>query len=331
MLKPIGLFACGAMLSLQSLAQFAPQAGVAGSDAIHKSSSLIQAWASSCSVVRGHTDIADASSPFVSIGVDADATGMSDGMVVSLGDSGVATLRFNVEIFDGPGPDFAVFENGFANPADPEQSFMELAFVEVSSDGENFYRFPSVSNTSTATQIPGAGVYLNARLVHNLAGKYIAQYGTPFDLSDLNGVSGLDVNHITHVRIVDVIGAIDGHTSKDSKGQLINDPYPTKFPSGGFDLDAVAVMNVFPLGVREFSAAGIRLFPVPATDVITLSSQDVLSGQVRLLDLQGRSLLQQALSGTSCTLPLGDLPSGTYVLSMLLNDGSRCSGIFTKY
>ena len=29
----------------------------------------------------------------------------------------------------------------------------------------------------------------------------------------------------------------------DSQGHQINDPWPTNFPTGGFDLDAVGVIN----------------------------------------------------------------------------------------
>jgi hypothetical protein len=312
-------------------AQFAPQAGVSGTDAIHKGSTLIKGWANSCVVSRGRMDIADLSSGLVSVGSDADACGAADGMVVSLGDSGVATLSFNARIFDGPGPDFAVFENGFANPANPEESFMELGFVEVSSDGEHFFRFPSISNSGTATQVPGAGVYMNARLVHNLAGKYIAQYGTPFDLADLKGVSGLDLDRITHIRVVDVVGSIGTHASRDSKGQLVNDPYPTKFASGGFDLDAVAAINLVPSGIRDFSEAGFKIYPIPAFDELSVAGKESIAGTLLVNDLQGRLLLQQAVSGAVSKINIGHLPAGTYFLSLNINDGSRCSGTFTKY
>lgn len=330
-MKHLGFLFSLLILSGLCQAQFTPQAGVSGSDAIHKSSAAIQSWANACFVQRGLMDISDAGSSPVSVGIDADATGAADGMVVSLGDSGVAVLSFANRIFDGPGADFAVFENGFANPANPEESFMELAFVEVSSDGVHFYRFPSVSNIATASQTPGAGVYLNARQVNNLAGKHITQYGTPFDLAELKGISGLDVDRISHIRIVDVIGAINGHSSRDSKGQVINDPYPTKFPSGGFDLDAVAALHTVSSGIREFAESGIRLFPVPANEEISVSSADVLSGEIVLMDLQGRPLQTVSVNGNRVNLSLTAIPAGTYFLSLTQNNGSRCVGTFSKY
>ena len=76
-------------------------------------------------------------SVIVDFGEPEDATGMAgDGRVVSLGDGGVAILTFDTPLSDGPGPDFAVFENAFL------ETFLELAFVEVSSDDVNYFRFP---------------------------------------------------------------------------------------------------------------------------------------------------------------------------------------------
>ena len=69
---------------------------------------------------------------------------------VSLGDGGTVVLTFPQPIGDVPGPDFAVFENGFK--AFDNSFFLELAHVEVSSDGVNFYRFPSSSLTPSLSQ-----------------------------------------------------------------------------------------------------------------------------------------------------------------------------------
>jgi len=59
------------------------------------------------------------------------------------------------------GFDFAVFENSF------NDSFLELAFVEVSSDGINFVRFPATSNTQTDVQITGFGT-IDPTYINNL-------------------------------------------------------------------------------------------------------------------------------------------------------------------
>ncbi len=139
-----------------------------------------------------------------------------------------------------------MFENGFSD------NFLELGYVEVSSDGTHFARFSSVSATSTAAQIGGFGS-LDPTNLYNLAGKYRAGYGTPFDLAELAGTKNLDVNNVQFVRVVDVVGRIDAAPgnpaytpSLDSQGNIINDPYPTAFASGGFDLDGIGVLNASP-------------------------------------------------------------------------------------
>ncbi len=219
------------------MAQFHPAAGRPGSHAIHKDSNIIVGWASSCTVIRGLEDASDSTGAMASFGLPENATGPADGNVVSLGDGGEATLFFSPPITNGPGYDFAVFENAFSD------TYLELAFVEVSSDGIHFVRFPSESLTDTQNQVGTFGT-IEPTNIHHLAGKYRVFWGTPFDLEELSDSLNLDIQAITHVRIKDVVGSLDpAYASYDSKGRKINDPFPTAFPSGGFDLDAVAVLK----------------------------------------------------------------------------------------
>lgn len=153
--------------------------------------------------------------------------------VASLGDNGWITLTFPMPITDGPGADFAVFENAFA------EEFLELAFVEVSSDGSQFARFPCHTlSTNPVEGYSGSGG-TESDAYGGLAGKHLQGFGTPFDLRLLAGTTNLDVRRITHVRIVDIPG--DGSV-RDDYGNPIYDPHPT-FGSGGFDLDAIGVLN----------------------------------------------------------------------------------------
>lgn len=314
-----------------ALAQFAPQVGVSGSTAIHKSSTLIKGWATECTIRRGFQNIADKSSGYVLLGDSTNVFGVADGEIVSLGDSGSATVKFAQAIFNGAGPDFAVFENGFQNPANLEESFMELAFVEVSSDGENFFRFPATSNTPIAAQVKGVGEYMNARQVNNLAGKYIAQNGTPFDLEDLKGISGLDINNITTLRIIDVVGSISGHSSFDFAGNIINDPYPTAFATGGFDLDAVAAINMKGSSIAESKSYAAKIFPNPASDkiYIELDLQQAQSNELVLCDMSGRVLLRQAASQQNeCSI--SDFARGIYLIGISNQSGIQWVGKCAK-
>lgn len=234
-----------AFLSVSAQGPYPPAAGQDGSTAIAKDSSIIQSWATGVDVMRGYIQINDttiyaAGSNRATFGSPSNALHIAEGNsmnIVSLGDGGTATLTFDRLIVDGPGTDFAVFENSFGD------TFLELAFVEVSSDGINFSRFPSVSLTPTDTQI-GPWDEIDPTNIHNLAGKYRQGYGTPFDLSDLTYDPLVDINSIRFVRVTDVVGAIDpAFATYDSQGNIFNDPFPTPFDSGGFDLDGVAVIN----------------------------------------------------------------------------------------
>jgi hypothetical protein len=223
---------------------FPPAAGFKNTRAVHKDSSAIVNWAVSAEIIRGPQDIRKPNSPLAAYGNNTAAKGKADGQVVSLGDGGQVILKFQNPICDKPGPDFAVFENGFRQDSSSHSAFLELAFVEVSSDCEHFVRFPLISEIATDNQT-GTYAQTDARLLHNAAGKYVLNYGTPFDLAELNNTDPtLDITHINCIKIIDVIGSIDtNYASYDSFGNIINDPFPTPFESGGFDLDAVAVLH----------------------------------------------------------------------------------------
>jgi len=198
-------------------AQFAPAAGKPGSTAIKADSSCFVGWAVDCAVQRGLRQIN-----------------------LPVGDGGAAVLTFDPPIRDGAGYDFAVFENAF------NDSFLELAHVEVSTDSVRWARLPSVSESPIFQQTGSFGATLPTR-IHNLAGKYRLPYGTPFDLNDIAHLSYINPENVRYVRIVDVVGSIDSTWgSRDSKGNLINDPFPTNFASSGFDLDAVGVIHQGP-------------------------------------------------------------------------------------
>ena len=219
-----------------------------GFSAISKDSSIIKSWATGIEIHRGLVDIADPTAMdndtnAASFGHASNALGNASGNstdVVSLGDAGWATLTFSKPIVNGNGPDFAVFENGFEWEG---ATFGELAFVEVSSDGINFTRFPSHSLIQDTLQLGGFEGF-DPKEVNNLAGKDIAGYGTPFDLEELKNSPNLDVNNIRFVKLIDVIGTIDSqYASLDTAGNIINNPYSTPYASSGFDLDGIGVIN----------------------------------------------------------------------------------------
>jgi hypothetical protein len=309
-----------------SFGQFAPPAGQAGTTAMHKDSSAFVNWASACTITRGYQDISDPGSGYASVGDSSMALGIagSNG-VVSLGDGGAAILQFQFPITDGPGFDFAIFENSFSD------DYLELAFVEVSSDGINYTRFPATSNTQDTTQV-GPFDLLDATRLNNLAGKYRMLYGTPFDLSELTGTSGLDITNITHLKIIDVVGSVQpAYASLDQNANKINDPWPTAFPSSGFDLDAVGVIHEnSQIGFAETENARERYFICYSQDNVLLNYKGDRSGKLRcaLTDLSGRELSYHESAynrgefynfNFSSTL----LQAGIYFVSVQLGEGKK--------
>jgi hypothetical protein len=296
------------LLSFGAMAQsFHPIPGLPGSIAIHKDSSIITSWATGITLDRGLKYKEDPNQGYAAHGVAEDALGKAEGNsmnVVSLGDSGVAVLTFDLPITNGPGYDFAVFENGFAD------DYIELAFVEVSSDGINFFRFPATSEAGTTQQV-GNFETTDCRLFNNLAGKYRQGYGTPFDLEELKDEPGLDVNRITHVKIIDVIGSIDPLVgSFDQYGTIINDPYPSNFDACGFDLDAVAVIHEGQAKVEQLTL-NAKFFPNPVQKTLFIEMyEDYL---IRLLTIQGEVLFTQSDS-QDFTIDVSLFPSGIYFI-----------------
>ncbi|MGA1791333.1 MAG: choice-of-anchor U domain-containing protein [bacterium] len=272
--------------------------------------------------------------------------------IVSLGRGGAVTLLFEHPIRNGAGWDFAVFENSY------DDRFLELAYVEVSSDGEHFVRFNSCSLTASPVSAFGNIDFTN---ITGLAGKYRKGYGTPFDLSDLarspEVISGIiSLNRISHVRIVDIVGdgtyydtRSDAIKTRYGENAAIYDPYPT-LRSAGFDLEAVGVRyhNTDPdrsnrpplppfLRFPECHDTNVAIHPTLVTEPFSDPDQDIhiatrwqiskdetFSGSSLILDLTS------SLSLTSLTLqgPLLDYGQ-TYYWRVKFYDDSHEESVWS--
>jgi hypothetical protein len=121
---------------------------------------------------------------------------------------------------------------------------------------------------------------------------------------------------INYVRIVDVVGSIDPtYGSYDSEGNLINDPFPTEFSSGGFDIDAVGLIHAngdYTTGLDKLEST-VNVYPNPSQQFIKISSTDEVKN-IELFDLNGR----QILSTKETEIDLGSLSitSGIYILKI---------------
>lgn len=196
-------------------------------------------------IARGPLDVALPALGLASFGDPALVLGPSVSNsfdVVSLGDGGVVTVAFAEGIGNGPGPDVAVFENGFFTIGG---LFAELAFVEVSSNGVDFARFASASLQSDPVSSFDP---IDPSDYDGLAGRHPIGLGTGFDLASLAAhplvaQGRLDLTNVALVRIIDVVG--DGSTA-DALARPIYDTYPTAFAAGGFDLEAIGVVHPAP-------------------------------------------------------------------------------------
>jgi hypothetical protein len=206
----------------------------------------MSAWATAIDAFSpGPVDIANPGLGVADFGLPANALGPATNDpfdVCSLGDGGEITLFFADGIGNGIGDDFAVYENGFFTPGG---LFAEFAFVEVSSNGIDFARFLSTSLHATPVS---SFASVDPTDYDNLAGDQPLDLGTGFDLAELANhplvfAGLLNPIDIQYVRLIDVVG--DG-SRLDGLGQPIFDPYATAFASGGFDIDAVGVLNTAP-------------------------------------------------------------------------------------
>lgn len=135
--------------------------------------------------------------------------------VLSLGDAGEIVVAFDgLDVVDGPGVDLIVFENPFPG-------WLETGVVGVSEDGETWTEWPCDSDDAEGG-FPGcAGVaFVHVSATNGVdATDHAAAGGDGFDLS------AIGATRARYVRIRD-----SGANSYDGV-------------SGGFDLDAVAVVH----------------------------------------------------------------------------------------
>ena len=249
--------------------------------------------------------------------------------VLSLGAGGSVTLGFDVVITDGPGADFLVFENPFFTGKGLDV-FAELFFVEVSSNGRDFARFPSLYDGPRKN--PGPFGTLPMGCCRNLGGMTpvladparrpgidpldpCRAGGDPFDLADLKAdplvqAGKVDLRGIRYVRLVDIVSG----AAKDSRGRTIYDP------GGSADIDAVAVIHsrgsVSPRGPRVeilFAKGGLRVVfsdPDGLQDLDPASLEASLDGRPAAAAALLVAFRLGPLSSTRVEFQAGPLPPG---------------------
>lgn len=229
--------------------------------------------------------------------------------ILSLGLDGEIVLRFDhVQIIDGPGKDFTVFENAFAyRIGGKDKLYAEPGEVGVSRDGVEYIDFPYDPTTlqGCAGVTPTNGdqpPYEPA-----LSG------GDGFDLAEIGADS------VRFIRIRDVTRIVKENEDHPFYDVTLN----------GFDLDAVVALNTQAAtsGVAADleSVQGVAL-DVPSVIVgssvlpFQLSLPRPASVHAALIDLQGREMGRietDAWSGENrLEIEVATLSAGTYFLTI---------------
>lgn len=136
--------------------------------------------------------------------------------VLSLGREGVIELEFtDLVAIDGPGVDLLVFENAFG-------TFYETGVVSVSDDGSTWFDFPCAQGDIDAGYPGCAGTHV----VHANPERNISATDPTVSGGDSYDLAAVGLSRARFVRI------------RDTGANRFYGP-----PGGGFDLDAVAVVN----------------------------------------------------------------------------------------
>jgi hypothetical protein len=98
--------------------------------------------------------------------------------------------------------------------------------------------------------------------------------------------------------------------SRDAKNNLINDPYPTPYPSAGFDLDAIGVIHSEGLGLDE-GTMPVSLFPNPSTGIFTINASG--ENRVEVYSVKGENVVQHNFIDTT-KVDLTAFPKGMYFI-----------------
>lgn len=181
--------------------------------------------------------------------------------IFSPGVGGSVVLRLTAVAKDGPGTDLIVYENPFFvhGGSSPTDTFIECLFVEVSSNGISFARFPTAYFGPVGPHLGPLGQMLGvpSGWYRGFAGLYTVSAGPILDVDPLDVVDGggdafdfadlanhplvlqgeVQLDHIRYVRLVDVQG---GSTVADN-GAVIWDAGDASFSTA--EIDAVCAPN----------------------------------------------------------------------------------------
>ena len=112
---------------------------------------------------------------------------------------------------------------------------------------------------------------------------------------------------------------------------MVNDPWPTAFASGGFDLSAVGVVNSSQNNIdnNNFSD-NITIWPNPVSaggiiNVNTSNNAGISNINFKIIDLQGNTVINKNVNHTVISIPQ-NIKAGLYFIFITNSEGK----IFTS-
>jgi hypothetical protein len=213
--------------------------------------------------------------------------------ICSLGLGGEIIVGFlGMDIVDGPGPDFTIFENAFFNPV-TSRIFVEPAQISVSEDGIVWIAFPfdslSLKGCAGVTPTHGNEDPFNPAV----------SGGDKFDLSDIG------LNKVRYIKI------------KDTCRLLLNNPkLPFYDPIiTGFDLDAVVGLNLKKhIETTDINDVNPGMAVINKHGVIIIQSTKAV--QAELFSVIGEQVYKGASSG-DLYIPTQQMSQGVYILRIV--------------
>ncbi|MBK9148036.1 MAG: T9SS type A sorting domain-containing protein [Flavobacteriales bacterium] len=86
----------------------------------------------------------------------------------------------------------------------------------------------------------------------------------------------------------------------------------------------------FSTRVQEEGQEELRVFPNPASDELTVMLSEPANGHIRVMEMDGRVVTEQRMTGPSVTLDVSRLSTGAYMLEVLEGSGGRRLSRFVR-
>lgn len=92
----------------------------------------------------------------------------------------------------------------------------------------------------------------------------------------------------------------------------------------GCESEPLEVEVAILLGVNDFAAAGLQVYPNPVESMLTITSKEFVS-QITITNLLGQKVMDVAVNGNNTELNVSSLPQGTYILQVYGEEGKSHS------